>query len=148
MQQYFCNSIVAIMPFFPTAIKTYYKNIYFGINKVWTQNLVKIFQCFQHVSILCQYSQYHIDRNHNFKRKFLRFPITCNMFNPIRPGLFGGIKSWGREGGEDKKPHLWKPSSDCQNALKFDLSNIWDISFCLKLLWLTLCINMHNMSKY
>ena len=58
-------------------------------------------------------------------------------FNPIRTGLLGGIKS--REGGGYKKPHLWKPSADCQNALKLGLSNIWDISSCLKLLWLILC---------
>ena len=66
-------------------------------------------------------------------------------FNPIRPGLLGGIKS--RGGGGYKKPQLWKPSSDRQNTLKFGLSNIWDISYCLKLLWLILCINMYNMSK-
>ena len=52
--------------------------------------------------------------------------VWDDIVNPIRSGLSRGIKSWG---GGHKKPHPWKPSSDCQNALKFGLSNIWDIPF-------------------
>ena len=89
-----------------------------------------------------------LDKNLLCSRKIASFWITSfPLINPIRPGLLGCIKS--RRGEEGyRKPHFWKPSSDCQNALKFGLSNIWDISFCLKVLWLILCINMHNMSKY
>ena len=50
------------------------------------------------------------------------------IINSIKPRLLKGVKSWGGGGGTKTTP------SDCQNALKFGLCNIWDISFCLKLL--------------
>ena len=63
--------------------------------------------------------------SHNYissTSKFWLSKMKKFHFNPIKPGLLGGIKS--------------------------PLSNIWNISFCLKLHWLILCINMYNMSKY
>ena len=52
--------------------------------------------------------------------------------NPIRPGLLENIKSW--RGGQGTGNHTFeKLSSDCQNALKFGLSNVWDVSFLFKI---------------
>ena len=70
----------------------------------------------------------------------LTYIKDTNRLKPIRPRLFGGIKSR-RGGGVGWDPHLWKLSSDCQNALTFGSSNkIWYESrrcqFSIQIFWL------------